>query len=128
MNAPLSILVVEDDTTNRAIIDISLRLDSQITVHTVDSGWDALVAATTRSIPFDVMLLDGLLSDMSALTLMKYLADSEKPTDFPIIILTALVSQADADGFRNAGAIAVIHKPFDPITLAETVRASITRR
>ncbi|MFC3117770.1 response regulator [Jhaorihella thermophila] len=41
----------------------------------------------------------------------------------PAIFMTAKVQNAEIQSFLDAGAIAVITKPFDPMTLGDQIRA-----
>ncbi|MDH3514325.1 MAG: response regulator, partial [Gammaproteobacteria bacterium] len=40
----------------------------------------------------------------------------------PIIFMTAKVQKSEINHYKTMGAIGVIPKPFDPMTLAQTVR------
>jgi CheY-like chemotaxis protein len=45
----------------------------------------------------------------------------------PVVFMTAKVQAQEVSGYREAGAVDVIAKPFDPMTLPATVRAIWTR-
>jgi len=47
--------------------------------------------------------------------------------DTPVIFMTAKVQPREIQHYRDLGALDVIAKPFDPMTLAEQVRSIWTR-
>lgn len=124
----LGILVVEDDANIRAIIELSLGLDPSMTFRTVEYGWEAIEEVERSEVSFDLILLDGILSDMSGAALITAVHANPKTKNLPVIILTALRSNSELDHLADAGAIAVMEKPFDPISLASQLRAHLDRR
>jgi two-component system OmpR family response regulator len=46
----------------------------------------------------------------------------QRPSDIPVIFMTARVQTHEVLRYRELGAADVIAKPFDPMTLADTVR------
>lgn len=40
----------------------------------------------------------------------------------PVIFMTAKVMQSEVEEYKALGAVAVIPKPFDPMTLADRIR------
>ncbi|WP_161989062.1 response regulator [Sphingomonas glacialis] len=124
----LDILVVEDDANIRAIIELSLGLDPSMTVRTVEYGWEAIEEVERDEVSFDLILLDGILSDMSGAALITAVHANPKTKNLPVIILTALRSNSELDHLADAGANAVMEKPFDPISLANQLRAHLALR
>ncbi|WP_161989037.1 response regulator [Sphingomonas glacialis] len=125
-SALLNVLVVEDDRHIAAIIEVSLRLDPGIAVQVVDTGTDAIEVLTHGVIRFDLILLDGTLPDMSGQQLAQIIARHPGLASVPIIILTAALSTEGLDAYRATGVLAVMTKPFNPLTLARDLRSRIT--
>ncbi|MGY2734007.1 response regulator [Sphingomonas sp. UYP23] len=124
-SALLNVLVVEDDRHIAAIIEVSLRLDPGIAVQVVDTGTDAIETLIHGVMTFDLILLDGTLPDMSGQQLAQIIARHPRLATVPIIILTAALSTEKLDAYRATGVLAVMTKPFDPLTLARDLRSRI---
>jgi HPt (histidine-containing phosphotransfer) domain-containing protein len=54
-------------------------------------------------------------------TLMR-LRENVLTASIPVIFMTARAQTRELDGFRSLGALGVIPKPFDPMTLAASIR------
>ncbi|WP_431357995.1 response regulator [Sphingomonas glacialis] len=121
-------LLVEDDPSIRAISEIALKLDPFVRVESVDCGCDAIGAALQAPVVFDAILLDVCLPDMSGFEVMTSLDISMGSSRPPIIIFTGLVRPQLLELYADAGATAVIPKPFDPITLAQHLRHCVLNR
>ena len=52
-------------------------------------------------------------------------APTPPPAGIPIIFATARVLQQDQAQYRALGAIAILPKPFNPLTLAKDLRAMV---
>ncbi len=118
---PLVVLCVEDDADIATIVELSLALDPGIRLHTAATGEEALEMLRAGLCP-DIILLDALLPGASGLDVARTIATG--PLAFPVRIafLTAAVRAQQIAEFRAAGAVDVIAKPFDPLTLASRVR------
>ncbi|WP_010188725.1 response regulator [Sphingomonas sp. PAMC 26605] len=99
-----------------------------MTIRTVEYGWKAIEEVERSEVSFDLILLDGILSDMSGAALISAVYANPKTKNLPVIVLTALRSNGELDRLADAGAIAVIEKPFDPISLPDQLRAHLARR
>jgi CheY-like chemotaxis protein len=54
---------------------------------------------------------------------LKALRDLPALSEVPVAFMTAKVQPAEVEYFKSLGAREVIAKPFDPMTLADQVRA-----
>ncbi len=124
----LYILAVEDDPNIRGIIELSLRLDPFIALRTVAYGWEVLDEVEHSPVSFDLILLDAILPDMSGVALIEALHADARTRTIPVIVLTAMRTGSELDRLADAGAIAVMEKPFDPIVLADRLRGHLARR
>ena len=129
MNRPLQILCVDDDPDIRTIAAMALGLDPLIAARGVASGAEAIALLADRDgwRP-DAVLLDVMMPGMdgpATLAAIRALGDHGA---LPIIFMTARARQVDLDGYVGLGAAGVIVKPFDPLHLAEQVRALVRDR
>ena len=117
---PVRLLVVED---NRDICDnIAGYLEKHSYV--LDFAYDGISAmylALTQ--PFDVIVLDVMMPGMDGPETLKQLRTFPALADTPVVFMTAKVQPQEVQGYLNLGALGVIAKPFDPMTLAEQLRA-----
>lgn len=114
------ILFVDDEPDICEIATLSLDLDPDFEVRTCSSGAQALDEAA-RWQP-DLILLDVMMPDMDGPTTLNRLRAQAGTSEIPVIFVTARTQARDVARFRKLGAIDVIAKPFDPMTLADTVR------
>ena len=116
----LRILHVDDDADIRELVEFALGLDPGFSVRNCASGKDALAVAADWS-P-DMILCDVMMPVMDGPMFLAQLRECPQTVDIPLIFVTARAQASDLEYFRQLGAQAVITKPFDPITLANSVR------
>jgi DNA-binding response OmpR family regulator len=120
---PLEILVVDDESELREQIRRLFSRDGH-TVVAVADGRAAIDRATTGR--FDVVLLDVCLgAGPDGYEVCRTLR--ERRNVVPIIMLTALDSEADAVLGLEAGADDYITKPFGPAELRSRIKAVLRR-
>jgi CheY-like chemotaxis protein len=117
---PLRVLHVDDEPDIREIVELSLGLDPDLSVHSCASGGEALAA--TGDWPPDLILLDVMMPVMDGPTTLARLRGSPQTADIPVVFMTARAQTRELEHFRSLGAAGVIAKPFDPLTLAGMVR------
>jgi len=116
--------VVEDEHDVQGVIDLSLRLLGKFDVVAVDSFAAALEAIGRRK-PH-LILLDRMLPDMDGLDVCRRLKSTPESADIPIVFLSARSDPADVKAGIDAGAAAYLTKPFDPVSLAQRIKAIFT--
>ena len=116
----LRVLHVDDEPDIREVVEISLGLDPDFMVRSCPSGGDAITAAADWS-P-DLILLDVMMPGMDGPMTLSRLRDSPRTSGIPVIFMTARAQPQELEHFRALGAEGVISKPFDPLTLAASVR------
>lgn len=126
MNNPL-LLVVEDEPISREVLVDTLHVNGYDTIvaGTGAEAWEKIIENHGR---LDAVLLDRLLPDMDALSLLVRLKSETSQIHVPVIMQTSLSSDEDvADGLR-AGAYYYLTKPFLPATLLAIVRSAVRDR
>ena len=120
----MRVLYVDDEPDIREIAGIALGLDPSIEVRTADSG-EAALALLRDWIP-DVVLLDVMMPAMDGPHLLARMRERAELASLPVIFVTARAQRSELQNFAQLDSIGVIAKPFDPMTLAATVRELIT--
>lgn len=115
------ILYVEDEPDIRSVATIALEAVGHFTVRACESGVEAL-AALPEFKP-DLILLDVMMPGMDGPTTLGRLRELPEAAGIPAAFMTAKAQPAEIAALKSAGALEVIPKPFDPMTLSETVRA-----
>jgi len=71
----------------------------------------------------DFILLDVMMPMMDGPATLVQLRQNPRTAGIPVIFMTARAQAREVDRFRSLGAVGVIQKPFDPMTLAASVRS-----
>ncbi len=118
---PISkVLLVDDEPDIRRIGELSLRRVGGWDVAMAANGADAVaLVATFRP---DVILLDVMMPSMDGPQTLAALRRVPEGADVPIIFVTAKVQRDEVARLLGLGAIGVVSKPFDPMTLPEEIR------
>lgn len=119
------ILYVDDEPDIREVAAMSLELDSEFEVRTAASGVEALPLASEWK-P-DLILLDVMMPVMDGPTTFARLKEQPDTAVIPVVFITARAQAQEVKGFKSLGAKGVIAKPFDPMSLASTVRGYLSR-
>lgn len=114
------ILHVEDDEDIQAVALMSLEALGNFDVLQCLSGQEALGKAP--AFRPDLFLLDAMMPGMSGLETLTALRLIPDMKNIPVIFMTAKAQQDEVQNFMNHGAIGVITKPFDPVTLSDEIR------
>jgi adenylate cyclase len=126
MNAAgASVLVVDDDAVNRAMLRGLLERDGH-GVTTVTNGRQAMEALARD--PFDVVLLDVLMPEMDGYEVLQAMKADDQLRHIPVVMITALDDVASAVRCIELGADDYLAKPFDPILLGARVRAGLNKK
>jgi CheY-like chemotaxis protein len=119
------ILYVEDEPDIQAVAKLALEMVGGFTVKICSSGEEALREA--EAFAPDLLLLDVMMPGMDGPGTLAALRDKPATAKVPAIFMTAKVQPAEVAHFKSLGAIDVIPKPFDPMTLASQVKDSWER-
>lgn len=115
------VLYVEDDPDIRVVAQMALETLGGLRVCSCPSGTQAL-AAMDRCHP-DLVLLDVMMPDLDGPATLALLRAHPVGRNLPVIFMTAKAQGHEVRHYHSLGAIGVITKPFDPLTLADQVRA-----
>ncbi len=114
------IMIVDDDEDICTVAELAARRVG---------GWDVVVAASgqealdkARSERPDVILLDAMMPVLDGPSTLVKLREEPSTATIPVIFLTAKVQRREIERYMALGAIGVIRKPFDAMTLPDEVR------
>ncbi|HXN66711.1 MAG TPA: response regulator [Bradyrhizobium sp.] len=119
----LRILHIDDEPDIREVVEISLGLDPGFATRSCSSGEEAIAAAIDWQ-P-DIILCDVMMPVMDGPATLMRLRENVLTASIPVIFMTARAQTRELDRFRSLGALGVIPKPFDPMTLAASVRSYV---
>ncbi len=105
----------------QGVIDLSLRLLGKFGVTSV-TDFAGATEAIERQRP-DLILLDRMLPDKDGLDVCRLLKSGADTKEIPIVFLSARSDPADIRAGMDAGASGYITKPFDPVALADRIKA-----
>jgi CheY-like chemotaxis protein len=114
------ILYVEDEPDIQAVARLALESVGGFTVDICSSGKEALVRV--GEFAPDLILLDVMMPEMDGPTTLSELRKLPEANNIPIVFMTAKVQPQEIEEYKAMGAVDVIPKPFDPMTLSEQAR------
>lgn len=114
------ILVVDDDVTNRAVLQRLLEREGYA-VRTAAGGVEAL-DAVAESLP-SLILLDVMMADVDGFEVCRRLRERPETSAVPVVMVTALSDQESRVEGLRAGADDFVTKPFDASELTARVRS-----
>lgn len=108
----LRALVVDDNTYARAISSAALKKLGIGTIEEADGGAAALLAL--MSAPYDFMLMDWYMPDVSGAGVMSVLRDKRfgAASTMPVILMTAYANRDNLARAKELGVNVVLAKPF----------------
>ena len=117
----MNILVVDDEIEIADLIELYLKNEGY-NVYKTYSSEKALKIIKQRNI--DLAILDIMMPEIDGFTLCQII---RKKYNFPIIMVTAKITDADKIKGLNIGADDYITKPFMPLELLARVKAQLRR-
>ena len=115
------ILYIEDEPDIQAIALIALESIGGFTVAVCSSGPEAIKLAP--QFKPDLLLLDVMMPGMDGVSALQKLRELPGLANTPALFMTAKVQPQEVEQLRQAGAMDVIPKPFDPMTLSENIKS-----
>ena len=128
--AGLKTLIVDDNETNRDILDRQLT-ERGMRCHTAESGpqgLETLHRAVRENEPFDLLVLDMQMPEMDGFEVARKIMQDEGFTDLKKIMLTSVGMRGDGRKSREAGIDAYLTKPVRQNELVSCLEAVIGDR
>lgn len=113
---------VEDEPDILEIAAIGLGEIGGFVVESCGSPSEALDRAPGVAGQVDLLLLDVMMPEMDGLALLERLRAVAGLETTPAIFVTAKTDSREIAPLMDAGAIGVVAKPFDPMTVSDKIR------
>lgn len=115
MSAAPLVVVADDDTITRSIINLKLK-SRGYNVITASDGSEALRVIETEA-P-DLVVLDAMMPGINGFELLRQIKTTPRTAKTLVVMLTSRKLEQDIVGALNAGASDYLVKPFIPEELA----------
>ncbi|KVX03124.1 response regulator [Shewanella frigidimarina] len=115
------ILHVEDDESIRVIVEMALVDISGLTLVACEGGNEAI--SQIDDFTPDLILLDAMMPGMDGLQTLVEIRKKPHCQHIPVVFMTARIQQSEQKEYLDAGAIAVIEKPFDAMSLGDKLES-----
>ena len=113
------ILYVEDEADIRTVGEMALQLGNFV-IKSCSSGIEAL--NTAGDFKPDLVILDVMMPQMDGPATLKALQNNLDTKNIPVVFMTAKAQTKEIEDYKKMGAIDVIPKPFDPMTLSDHLK------
>lgn len=111
------ITYVEDEPDIRAVIELTLKEVGGFTLDVCCDGQEAL--NKTASFKPQMIMLDVMMPGIDGVETMRALRRNPETARIPVVFMTAKAQRHEIEFYKDLGAIEVIAKPFDPMTLSD---------
>ena len=106
------ILLVDDDLDILIVTKMALEVVGDFITDSCSSAQEAL--DYLREYRPDLILVDVMMPDLDGISFVKQLKEIPLYSRIPVIFMTARTQTQDIEGYRAAGVLDIISKPFDP--------------
>lgn len=114
------ILYVEDEADIRLIVQIALEDLAGFNLKSCANGFEAI--AEVEAFKPDLILLDVMMPGLDGPATLRELRKLPSVHNVPIIFMTARIQEKEISQYKDMGIQDIISKPFEPLTLADTLR------
>lgn len=118
--ALMRVVYIEDEPDIQAIVKIALEAVGGMQVRIFSSGQEALAQAAAAA-P-QLLVLDVMMPGLDGPRTLSLLREQPSLAQVPAVFMTAKAQPQEVSGLLAQGAISVISKPFDPMTLAHQLQ------
>lgn len=119
MATPPKVILIDDNEQLLTILSSSLRMLAGYQVITVQNGIDGLETIVAEE-P-DCVVIDVMMPGLNGFQLVRVLRGDPATANIPIILLTALVQEADQYVGQASGADYYLMKPVKPMDVIAVV-------
>ncbi|NWN90159.1 response regulator [Marinobacter adhaerens] len=113
-------MMVEDEPDIRTVAELALENIGGFGLTACESGQQAL--EKIDECQPQLIILDVMMPGMDGPSTLKAIRRLPGYASTPVVFMTAKVQDAEIESYLAQGAVAVIPKPFDPLTLADQIR------
>jgi len=113
-------LVVDDFSTMRRIVKNLLKELGFVNAQEAEDG--AVALRMLRSTPYDFVVSDWNMPNMSGIELLREIRADEKLKHLPVLMVTAEAKRENIIEAAQAGASGYVVKPFTAVTLDEKLK------
>ena len=114
-----TILYVEDQKDIQVVTKYALESISNFELKICDNGEEAL-ELLNQYVP-NLILMDVMMPVLDGPATLIQIRQRDNLKNIPIIFMTAKILPNEVSELINLGAVGVIAKPFDPITLGDQI-------
>lgn len=119
------VMHIEDDLSIQEVTRVALEIVGGLTTISCSSGAEGLAQAE-RFAP-QLILLDVMMPDMDGPETLAQLRRLPATEHTPVVFMTAKVQEHEVEEYYQLGAVGVIFKPFDPMTLSDQIKTIWTQ-
>ena len=116
------IMHIEDDESIRMITNVTLDEIGNFEVLSCESGYEGI--RQFADFAPQVILLDVMMPELDGPDTLEELKNKYDLSGVMVLFMTAKVQKEELEHFRAIGGFDVIEKPFDPMALADKIRAA----
>ena len=120
----MKVLIVDDEPDIRYLAALGLERFGGMSVREAATA-DEAIAIAREDLP-DVVLLDVVMPHEDGPSVLERLRQDPATAALPVIFMTANASDSDIERLTRIGALAVVAKPFDPVSLGDTIREALS--
>ena len=124
-DAVARLLVADDNKVNRLLLTRSLELQGH-RVACAENGRIAL--GMLRAEPFDLLLLDMEMPEMTGFEVLEHLAADAALRDMPVLVTSSLEGMAHVVRCIELGAADYLPKPVNPVLLKARINSSLEKK
>jgi len=115
---PKTVLIVDDEAAIIELLQVNLEMEGYKVITARDG--QAAVERASADMP-DLILMDVMMPRMDGWSALQEILSTPKVAGIPVVMLSARAQQADIRQGAEAGAVAYVTKPFDPVDLLSIV-------
>jgi two-component system OmpR family response regulator len=112
-----NILLVEDDSDMQYLAMLALSQVGGFKVNVCSNGYEAL-EIVNKAHP-QMILLDVMMPELDGPATLQKLRMNPATANIPIVFLTASTQEKDIERYKKLGALDIIPKPINPVTISQ---------